>query len=187
MTGKTSFGAPWSPRLKRSTLLAATLIAVVGFLQVATFPRHLLGGKPFVLSMCVLSGVLVGTALFLVRGYDLTTSELLVQRLLWATRIPLADLKAAWADPAAMDSAIRLFGNGGLFAWTGVFSNRRTGRFRAFATEPRNAVVLRFAARLVVVTPDEPQELLDSVALLCPGVEIGKAPPDPPRQRPAAG
>jgi PH (Pleckstrin Homology) domain-containing protein len=172
MTGRTSFRAPWSALLVFMSLLSVAIVLGTGVLFAILFPRELLGGLLFKLLLSVLAGVLLGSALFTIRGYELAPAELLVERLLWATRLPLADLRAAWADPTAMRWSWRLFGNGGMFAISGLFWNRRLGRYRAFATDPRNAVVLRFATRTVVVTPDAPRELLDTLALYCPGAKI---------------
>jgi hypothetical protein len=177
MTGRTSFGAPWAGQLKLVSALAMALLVAIGVSLQYTFPRPLLGGLPFRLATIAIWGVLLGSALFTIRGYHLTPSELLVQRLLWATRIPLQDLRAAWADPAAMKGSLRLFGNGGLFAISGLFSNRKLGRYRAFATEPKNSVVLKFAARTVLVTPDAPQDFLNTLALHSPQARVGAAPP----------
>jgi hypothetical protein len=172
--GPSSFGAPWSAGLKLVSALSTAVLLGVAVFFAETFPRGPLGGLPLAFFMCVLCAVLLGSALFTVRGYDLTASELLVRRLLWPTRIPLQDLRSAWADPAAMKGSIRLFGNGGLFSFTGLFSNRRLGRYRAFVTDPRNAVVLKFGARTIVVTPQVPREFLDALALYCPQVRAGE-------------
>lgn len=180
LTGRTSFRAPWSASLLVVSLLSVAILLGVGVLFAALFPRDLLGGLPLALLLSVLAGVLLGSALFTIRGYELAPAELLVRRLLWATSLPLQDLRAAWADPTAMRLSWRLFGNGGMFAISGLYWNRRLGRYRAFATEPRNAVVLRFAARTVVVTPDVPRELLDTLALYCPGARIGREAPGRP-------
>jgi len=176
MTGRTSFGAPWAGQLKLMSALAAALLLAVGVSLQYTSPRHP-PGLPFPFAAIAIWGALLGAALFTVRGYHLTTSELLVQRLLWATRIPLQDLRGAWADPAAMKGSLRLFGNGGLFAISGVFKNGKLGRYRAFATEPKNSVVLKFAWRTVVVTPDAPQEFLSTLALHSPQARVSAAPP----------
>ncbi len=156
------------------SVLSTAILLGVGALLASTFPRDLLGGRPLAFSVGLIVVVLLGSALFTIRGYELAGSELLVRRLVWATRIPLQDLRSAWADPSAMKRSIRLFGNGGLFAFSGLFSNRKLGRYRAFATDPRNAVVLRFAARTIVVTPDAPQEFLSTLSLHCPQARVGE-------------
>jgi hypothetical protein len=179
MTGRTSFGAPWSGLLKLTSALVAALLVAIGVsLQHTshTYPSLQLDGLPIRWTAIAIWGVLLGSVLFTVRGYQLTPSELLVQRLLWATRIPLQDLRAAWADPAAMKWSLRLFGNSGLFGIIGVFKNRKLGRYRAYATEPKNSVVLEFAWRTVVITPDDPQEFLGTLAVHSPRASVGAAP-----------
>lgn len=118
--------------------------------------------------------VLVAAALFTVRGYELDAGELRVQRLLWATRVPLAGLRRAWADPKALKGSIRLLGNGGLYSFSGLFRSGKLGRYRAFVTDWRRAVVLRFDGRTVVVTPDRPDGFLERLPLYAPGAEIGR-------------
>jgi hypothetical protein len=56
-----------------------------------------------------------------------------------------------------MQGSIRTFGNGGLFGFIGLFRNKKLGRYRAFATDEKNAVVLRFATHTLVITPEQPQ------------------------------
>jgi hypothetical protein len=66
-------------------------------------------------------------------------------------------------DPEAMSGSIRLAGNGGLFAFTGLYRSRRLGNYRAFATDPENSVVLTFSERIIVVTPNDPRGFVESI------------------------
>lgn len=102
--------------------------------------------------------VLLIALLFTVRGYEITPDEILVERLLWRTRLQSRSrLQSAAADPEAMKGAVRIFGNGGLFAFSGLFRSRQLGKFRAYVTDPARAVVLRFPDRVVVVSPSDPE------------------------------
>jgi hypothetical protein len=60
----------------------------------------------------------------------------------------------------ALRGAWRVFGNGGLFSFTGEFWSRKLGRFRALATDPERAVVLRWPKRTIVITPHDPQQFI---------------------------
>jgi len=102
--------------------------------------------------------MVVGCALFAVRGYTVTPGALLVHRLIWTTRLPLAGLQSAQFQPNAMRWSIRTFGNGGFFSITGFYWNKLLGAYRAFATNGRQTVVLRFSRRTVVVSPSSPEE-----------------------------
>ncbi|HEX7254130.1 MAG TPA: PH domain-containing protein [Thermoanaerobaculia bacterium] len=108
--------------------------------------------------------------LFIVSGYELGPEGLLVRRLFWSTRISLSEISRAVYDPMAMKRSLRLFGNGGLFAITGIYQNRTLGRFRAFATDPRKSVVLFLARRIVVVTPADPVAFLEALRVCFPAI-----------------
>src|SRR3954464_11996498 len=99
-----------------------------------------------------------GGALFTIRGYTVTPDALLVHRLFWTTRLPLAGLQSAQFEPNAMRWSIRTFGNGGLFSFTGWYRNKALGAYRAFVTDPHQTVVLHFPNRTVVVSPSVPAE-----------------------------
>lgn len=122
------------------------------------------------------AAIVVVALLFIVRGYELDGTGLYVERLLWRTPIGLEGLNRAWHDPSAMRRSVRLFGNGGLFAITGVFQNKALGRYRAFVTNPKQAVVLRYETRVVVLSPTDPDALLGHLTLVAPGTVVG-APP----------
>ncbi|HVM46719.1 MAG TPA: PH domain-containing protein [Candidatus Acidoferrum sp.] len=104
--------------------------------------------------------LLLGMLPFMVFGYTITREAILVHRLLWDTKLPRAGLESAQVDPEAMRRSLRTFGNGGGFSITGLYYNKRLGSYRAFVTDPRRCVVLRYANRRVVVSPDSPEEFV---------------------------
>jgi hypothetical protein len=107
--------------------------------------------------------VLAGGALFTIRGYSVRSGLLLVHRLGWNTQLPLHQLQSAQFQPDAMKGSLRVFGNGGLFSFTGLYRNRQLGSYRAFVTDLRHTVVLRFPTRNVVVSPAEPEDFVREV------------------------
>ncbi len=149
------FDAPWCTRLVWQTALgSAVLLGVTAALWLVPGRD---GWTAKAIATVLLLLVLAGTALFSVRGYRLDGRQLQVDRLLWTTQIPLDGLCAAEVVPDAMRRSIRLCGNGGLFAFTGWYRNRRLGIYRVLATDPAHSVVLRFRNRRIVVTPDDPE------------------------------
>src|SRR5690606_27811550 len=104
--------------------------------------------------------VLLLSALFMVKGYVLTDDQIVVKRLGWMTRLPLDGLKSVAGDQEAMDRSLKLFGSGGVLSYTGLFWNRKIGRYRAFATDPSRSVVLSYPNRKIVITPDDPQRFI---------------------------
>jgi hypothetical protein len=87
--------------------------------------------------------------------------------LFWATPLSLAGLQSASYEPRAMRWSLRTFGNGGFFSFSGFYRNRRLGAYRAFVTDLKRTVVLRFLTRTIVVSPAAPEQfVLDVVAAL---------------------
>jgi hypothetical protein len=109
--------------------------------------------------------ILLITAAFSVRGFTVRPGMLLVHRLGWATKIPLASLVSAKAEPNATVGSIRVLGIGGAFAFAGRFRNSTLGSYRAYVTNPDFCVVLDLGSEKVVVTPDSPVRFLEAVGL----------------------
>lgn len=107
--------------------------------------------------------ILGSVALFSVRGYALRQGELWIRRSFWWTRVSLAGLRAARPDPLAFRGAIRLWGAAGFMAYLGWYYSKRLGRFRAWVTDPARSVVMEFAGRTLVVSPDEPVRFVEAL------------------------
>lgn len=154
------FAAPWSTALGVVTVTVTVLFAGVAVAAIVLpIQEQWLRWTMLILP----PGLLVLCALGAVRGYTLETGALSIRRLVGVTRLPLAGLLACTWDPEATRNSLRLFGNGGVFAFTGLFWNRRLGRYRMYATDLRRTVVLRFADRTVVISPDRPEEFVRAV------------------------
>ena len=108
----------------------------------------------------LLLALVAGAALFTIRGYTVTPDTILVHRLFWDTRLPREGLLSATVQTQAMEGSLKLFGNGGMFSFTGWFWSKRLGRFRAYATNLNCTVVLRWEKRTVVVSPDNAAEFV---------------------------
>jgi len=153
------FSAPWSRSLRLVTICSAALLLSLALAGLLLGPRRsLIWGMAMIGAPLV---VLVGALPFMVRGYVLTESRIEVLRLGWSTVLPLAGLAAVNGEPQGLRGSLRLFGNGGLFAISGWFWNRRIGRFRAYATDPERAVLLRYRdGTKIVVTPHDVQHFI---------------------------
>jgi hypothetical protein len=164
MNATVHFNAPWSTSLKVISIAAPAIVAallVLGIVQpgLPTVPRALL--------VALMTALLIGPVPFVVRGYWLDSNALLIERLGWRTRIPLAGLRSVAHDPGALRGSIRLCGNGGLFSFTGWFWCKALGRYRMFATDPKRAVIMVFEKRRVVVSPARPEDFANEVRLRC--------------------
>ena len=166
--------APWPTSLKVISLLGTTVLAGVAWAAFRAIPRgtRVPVAETFGTAVATIPPLIVVVALlFVVTGYEVEPSALRIQRLLWSTRVGLDGLTRAWSDPGAMSCAIRIWGNGGLYSFTGVFRNSSLGRFRAFVTDPRLSVVLALPGRVVVISPAEPRAFLQALTLTFPGLE----------------
>jgi hypothetical protein len=168
------FAAPWAVRLQTATALAVLVLIGMPFAMYFAQPENGLM-VPSIFAGVACAGIALG-ALFVIRGYRLDEHGMHIERLLWADRIPLDELQRAWADHEATVKSMRLFGNSGFFCIAGLFSNRKLGRYRAFATDPVRAVVLQFSKRTIVVTPGDPWEFQAALRRFRPAVEIGTKP-----------
>ena len=152
------FRSPWSRTLKTTSVFTVGVLLLV-FCAGVLGRQHLPWmGSAFLMALPVV--ILAGAAPFMVRGYVLTADAIVVRRLGWENRLPLAGLTSVSGDAEAFARSIRLFGNGGLFSFSGHFWNRRLGLFRALATDPDRAVVLRYPKRTIVITPHDPQHFI---------------------------
>lgn len=143
------FTARWS-----TLLVIISLVATLACLAWVAYSQRFLGSPSAVLIMRVLiPGVLLLCALYTVRGYSVNGETLYIHRLFWRTEISLAGLRSVEIVPEAMKRSIRIFGNGGLYAFTGYYRNAGLGTYRAFVTDFKATVVVHLAERVIVVSP----------------------------------
>jgi hypothetical protein len=161
-----AFRAPWGRSLAWTTILGVvTCVAAAGaglVLTVRTEP---------VLSLIIVVAALAplaATLPFMIRGYAVTDDAIVVYRLGWVTQLPRDGLQSVTPNAAAVAASTRVFGNGGLFSWTGRFRSPALGDYRAFVTDWSRAVILRYARDVVVLSPDRPEQFVESVGLPVP-------------------
>jgi hypothetical protein len=161
--------APWPKALKLSSALGTVLLAGVGIAAYRAIPVPSGFTHYFGLGIAMVpAAILVFGLLFTVTGYVVTPTGLAVQRLFWETCIPIAGLQRVSLEPAICKGSIRIFGNAGLFGFTGLYQNSRLGRYRLFATDLARSVVLMLPDRMVVVTPAAPDAFVEHMHRLFP-------------------
>lgn len=158
----TDYSASWSQSLKIST--AAVTVVLVGMLAVFAFAPG--KGVPWwlllFLALIPLS-ILLGCVASMVCGYRLEGGILHVVRPGRTTRIGLRGLKSVSLDVRACQGSTRVNGNGGAYSYTGWFHNAALGTYELFATDMSRTVVLKLPNRIVVVTPNRPEEFVNAV------------------------
>ena len=161
--------APWPGRLKAASALVTLLLAAAGVAAYRAAPAPAGFTHSFGLAVAlVFPAIIFASLLFVVAGYVLDGEDLLVTRLFWSTRVPLSGLRRVYADPMVCKGSWRVFGNGGLFSFTGLYRNKTLGMYRLFATDISRAVVLVLPRRTIVVTPKSPEDFVRSVSLAFP-------------------
>ncbi len=135
-----------SIRIVTGLVLALT----AGFCVASWFDRPLLIaslGLGVVVLLCYLSAPV---------AYEVTEGRFTVR--LRAGRKCFGELRACHRLTSRIPFTIRLFGNGGVFAGTGLYWNRPYGVFRAYATSARtaDAVLVETARGRVLITPADP-------------------------------
>lgn len=168
---KLYFRAPWGMPLTLMTgacFVICVCLSLPGLAMVfgtGAFARGL-SAIPFwaviLLTAVPLLTMLISAA-FMVRGYVLTDGFLTIKRLGWETSLNLARLASATVDPNSPLGSIRLFGNGGFFAFSGWYRNKKLGVYHLYATDMKKAVVIRFSDKTVVISPDDPEKFVAAI------------------------
>ncbi len=166
--------APWPSILKVTSTLGTLLILVIGVAAYRAIPTPYGLTHTFGLVIALtLPAILVISILFVVTGYSVDAHNLYIRRLISSTRIPLDGLSQIWFEPEVCKGAIRLFGNGGLYSFTGLYHNSTIGRFRLFGTDLSQSVVLVLPKRVVVITPATPHAFVEYLKHHFPTAKLG--------------
>jgi hypothetical protein len=167
------FRAPWSNALQIVTIVASGILVLMTGIAAILVAKGL--APPYASLMIVLPPLLLAAALlYRVRGYTLTDDAIIVRRIAGNCRLRLAGLLSVAGDAEAMRGSLRLLGNWGLFSITGRYWNRKLGSYRAFATDPSRAVVLRYSNETVVITPHDPQHFIMRARTLLKAADFPK-------------
>lgn len=113
------------------------------------------------------------------RGYSVEGDVIWVDRLAGRARFDLEGLREArLAEQDDLRGCIRLWGNGGLFGYYGLFRTTRLGRCTWYVTDRSRVVVLVSGAKTALFSPDDVDGFLAAVRSGAPGwVEDGNHAP----------
>ena len=144
--------APMSGAIKIST--GIVLAMNLGFFVAATWDEVFLVG-----------GLLLAAVSFFCYLYAPVAYELRSDRLIVRFRRgekEFSPVKQCSTLGERLPFGLRLWGNGGLFAATGIFWNRSLGVFRAYLTSCRyqDMVLVETATRKVIISPQNPDEFV---------------------------
>jgi len=102
------------------------------------------------------------------RAIEIEGGELRILRRAWrSASYPLGDVSEVSVLPRRwLVGAVRTFGNGGLFGWYGWYWKK--GPVRLFATRTDRLVEVVVGGKRVVVSPDDPDDLVDGLRATSP-------------------
>jgi hypothetical protein len=152
--------APMSAAIKFITgiVLVMTVALLIAGLKVCGL---LLGGA--------ILGAVVGLCyLFAPVAYELTGDQLTVRFRVGQKVFP--EVTGCQTLTARPPMGLRLWGNGGLFAATGIFWNQAFGIFRAYVTSARyqDYVLVETRTRKVLISPENPEHFVRDWASSAP-------------------
>jgi hypothetical protein len=143
------------------------LIMVVGFISISwrssIEPRR---EYSFVAAFILLMMMLpIITFFYRPKSYSIDSESFQVNRLAGSFRIPISVIQNVFiAQKEEMKLPIRIFGNGGVFGFTGYYRNSRFGSMRWFVTQRQNYVLIETVdGSKYVITPNDPKELVDEL------------------------
>jgi len=141
-------------------LTAIILAMTVGFFIGGVHDKHLMLGS-IILGIIALVCYLRAPA-----SYDVSNGCLTV--VLHAGTSSFGQIVGCTRLTERLPFTIRLFGNSGLFAGTGIFWNKRDGIFHVYATSARrqDAVLVQTTKYKVLLTPEDPQVFMESTRTL---------------------
>ncbi len=96
------------------------------------------------------------------QSYLVTPKAIIIKRTVKSVEIPLDQIREVKSiSEEEMGLALRLFGNGGVFGFTGYFFSGKMGRMRWYATRKNNYVlIVTKPNKKIILTPDLQQELV---------------------------
>lgn len=154
--------APWPSLLKITSALGTVALIAVGVTAYRVIPAQ--SGLANTLGLAITlipTAIFMGSVLFVVIGYSVDEHNLYIRRLVSRTRISLDGVSQIWLGPRVCEGAFRLFGNGGLYSYTGLYRSSTIGRFRLFGTDLSRSVVLVLPQGAVIVTPTAPHTFVE--------------------------
>ena len=117
-----------------------------------------------VVAGCLTAAIVVGSYAWSPRGYAVSDGSIEVKRLIGRARIPLDGLREARA--ATKDDfrgCLRLFGNGGLFGYYGLFRTSKLGKSTWYVTNRGKAVVVVTGEKTVLFSPDNVEGFIAAI------------------------
>ena len=162
-----------APYDSTSRTITTVVFVIVVFVTVLT-RNVVIGG--------VTGALLALSFLYSIRGYEITAGAIVVRRFLGKVIIPLDSVRGIRAaTPDDFAGAIRLWGNGGVFGYYGLFQTTKLGKCSFYVTNRDKTVVVATTDRTFVLSPADVPGFLAAVNAAAPAARIHEDIPEPIR------
>lgn len=136
-------------------------------LIVLVFPLRKAPLLPLVIYLIVCVATIAISFGFSILHYSIQNETLIIHRPFGNKEFPIRDIQQAIPiDPKSLKWSIRLWGNGGLFGFYGIFSNNKFGRMHWYMTNKKTPVLLQLSKKKIIVSPDDPIAFIVGLKLL---------------------
>lgn len=118
---------------------------------------------------CLAVVIIFATYAWSPRSYALEDRTIRVHRIAGDAIFPLDDIREARiATPSDVSGAIRLFGNGGVFGYYGLFRTSKLGKCTWYVTNRNNSVVVVTGGKTALFSPDDVDGFLTAIGTAAP-------------------
>lgn len=126
--------------------IITTVVFVIVVIVIVLTRNAIIGG------LC--AALIAVSFLYSIRGYEITGGAIVVKRFLGKVLIPLDSVRGIRAaTPADFEGSIRLWGNGGVFGYYGLFQTTKLGKCSFYVTNRNNTVVVATDEKNFVLSP----------------------------------
>jgi|GEM_PF-983517 hypothetical protein len=106
---------------------------------------------------------ILGVLFYVPLKYTLTTETLIINRLGPDKIVALNEIiNVSSLDNDMIRGSLKLFANGGLGGYVGLYSNKKLGKYKAHLTRRNNLVLIELENEKYVISPDEPERFVDA-------------------------
>lgn len=163
---------------KMSVILTWSVVGLIFIISAVTWFAYIKSGK----EPMVLIGVFFGPLLLLVLmsalyvlktdSISVSDSGITIDRKAFPVQIAYDEIKnIRAAQDGEMKGAIRTFGNGGVFGYTGPFYNKKLGSMTWYCTQRKNYIIIdRTNNKRLIITPDDPAGFISAVSSFKPAL-----------------
>ncbi len=125
------------------------------------------------IAAAALSAIIIGCFLWSVKEFRREGDNLIIERMIGTkTVIPLKDIEhAVLIDNFMSMKPMRVFGNGGLFGYYGIFSTAEHGSISCHLTRLHRIIMLRTQGRFYAISPQDDQQFMAMIASSAPNAD----------------